>query len=135
MKNQIQILSVLLMTFLAGSLFAQNGNAVISEVKVYDLGNGTGLVDVRVSGNQAYLATHGSIQLTGADRLGMGMLFVNNQGNQPGNNDVILSGTFILPPSFGNGSDFVEMDIQIRSGNSLLTKSKEKDSFKIFRYR
>ena len=41
-------------------LFAQNGNsgqrgnAVISEVKVYDLGDGKGLIEVRVSGNLAH---------------------------------------------------------------------------------
>ena len=94
----------------------QNGNAVISEVQVYDLGNGTGRIEVRVSGNLANTVTGGSFTLV---RVGPGDQpsatgFLVGPENQLGNQSVILIGGFNLAPAFGNGPRFVDLDIQVQ---------------------
>ena len=93
----------------------QHGNAVISEVQVYDLGNGTGLVEVRVSGNLANTVTGGSFT-TGGNidcRACGGFLTVERSENYLGTNAVILTGGFTLAPAIGNQPRFVELDIQV----------------------
>ena len=95
----------------------QNGDAVISEVQVYDLGNGTGLVEVRVSGNLANTVTGGSFS-TPENCLvcGSGILIVEPSGNVPGNR-VVLTGGFSLAPAIGNQPRFVDLDIEVYGEN------------------
>lgn len=93
-----------------------NGNAVISEVQVLDQGDGTALVEVRVSGNQASVVPGGSFTLTDESRLGFGVLTVSEvQGNT-----VLLKGEFSVSPSVGNGPRFVEMVVQVPGANPFI---------------
>ncbi|HEX2899614.1 MAG TPA: hypothetical protein VHS96_07845, partial [Bacteroidia bacterium] len=65
MKN-LKLFSLFLLLIIAGfSLQAQNGNAVVSEVKVEDLGDGTGMIVVRISGNQASNYLGGTFSISG----------------------------------------------------------------------
>ena len=124
MKNIFLFLFLLMAT---AGLQAQNGNAVISEVKLYNMGDGTGVLTVRVSGNLAYQATGGTFVATGdivrggratggigdANRIvvespGNGH---NNNGN--GNQAVILTGSVPLGPTTGQGPDFVDIDLSV----------------------
>lgn len=109
-------------------LRAQNGNAVISEVKAYDLGNGTARLEVRISGNLAYTVQGGTFSVTG-DRIpggtaggGIGdasRVFVapapTGNGNSNGNQAVVIAGLFPVMASAGNGPDFVTVDITVVS--------------------
>jgi hypothetical protein len=123
----------LFLLLLVGKSFAQNGNAVISEVQVYSLGDGVGLLEIRVSGNLASTATGGGFTTGAGDRVAVNLLSVSTPSS-PGNGSVILSGTFALTPLEESGAGFVELDIQVRAGSMLLTKSKENSSVKTFRY-
>lgn len=124
-----RILSLLVLLLMATlGLQAQNGNAVVSEIKLYDMGDGTGILAVRVSGNQAYLYTGGSFAATG-DRIpggsaggGIGSssrVHVvspapgNGNGNSNGNQAVILTALVPLTPSSGNQPDFVSIDLRV----------------------
>ena len=136
MKNMKLFFALFVIIAFNATLFAQNGNMVISEVQVYDLGNGTGLVEIRISGNLAYTATSGSFTVAGVEIPGgqvTSFLAGTRPVKQPGNQSVILTGSFPLSPIIGNGPGFVELDIQVQG--AIFSKSKEKDSFKIFRYR
>ncbi len=53
----------------------QNDNAVISEVKVYDLGNSAGMIEERASGNRRLLTFNGTVVVTG-DRIPSGTVTV-----------------------------------------------------------
>lgn len=115
-----------------------NGNAVISEIQVYDLGDRTGLIEVRVSGNLASTVTGGNFAVINPDDIRQnvtGSLLRTRVVGQPGNDEVILEGNFPLVPSSENGPSFVALEIQVQAAGFIITKSKEKDNFKIFRYR
>lgn len=114
-----------------GSAYAQNGNVVVSSVDVEDLGNGTGMIVVKLSGNQASEYTGGTFVISG-DRIaggsaggGMGdqsRVFVQppvpGNGNSNGNQQVLLAAMF--PIGAGNGSDEVTMQFTLRRiGNGL----------------
>lgn len=112
-----------------GTLSAQNGNgqqgnAVISEVKIYDNGNGTGTIEVRISGNQAHEVRDVAINLTSArisgtatlstsqSRTGGGLSIEPSAGN---GNTVIIQGDFHLLPSPGTtGHDAYQAEILLR---------------------
>ncbi len=131
MKN-LKLFSLLLLLIFAGiGAHAQNGNAVVSEVKLYDMGNGSGILAVRVSGNLAHLYNRGSFSATG-DRvpggtvgggIGLSSRVVvvppspgngnGNNGNGNGNQPVILAGVMPLSPSTGQQSDFVTVDLRV----------------------
>lgn len=114
-------------------LRAQNGNAVISEVKAYDMGNGTGILTVRVSGNLASNYVGGSFSIS-SDRIpggsagsGLGIdtraIVVspapgNGNGNSNGNQAVILTGAFPLQPQSGNQPSSATVDLRVRSTNT-----------------
>ena len=126
MKNTKLLFALFAMMLFSVILFGQNGNMVISEVQVYDLGNGRGIVEVRVSGNLANTVTGGSFT-TGQCRACGGPLTVESSGN---NNSVILSGNFQLAPSIGHGPNFVEIDIQVQGAiiiNGKIKKGSKND--------
>ncbi len=119
MQNLRNFTFLLLLVMGTLGLRAQNGNAVISEVKVYDLGNGTGSIEVRVSGNLSASVVQGTFTISG-DRIpggtvsgGIGesirvilpeegQLPRNGNGNNNGNQPVILTGLFSLSAPSGN---------------------------------
>ncbi len=123
------ILLLSLTTF--GSAFAQNGNAVVSETKIYDMGNGTGIITARISGNLAYLYHGGSFTATGSRIPGGSVsggigsssraIIVpptpgngnGNNGNGNGNQPVILAGVLPLSPSTGQQSDIITVDLRV----------------------
>lgn len=114
MKQTKLIFSLLFSMVLCAPVFAQNGNSVVSEVKVYDMGNGTGTIEVRISGNQAEQISALSFIVSG-DRIPGGAISSILSGsrpvNQPGNPAVILTGGFPLLPGGGNQPDFVDLHI------------------------
>ncbi len=113
-------------------LSAQNGNVVVSEVKVEDMGNGTGMIVVKLSGNQASEFAGGTFVIAG-DRVANGSAGgtigeggrvvveppVPGNGNSNGNQQVLLAALF--PIGSGNGSDEVVMQFTFirRIGNGL----------------
>lgn len=118
-----------------GFSYAQNGNFVLADVQVQDLGNGSAMIVVHISGNQASEFTGGLFQISG-DRIpggtvggGMGDQSrviiqppVNGNGNTNGNQQVVLAGVFPISPSVGNGNqgDQVTMDFRLRRiGNGI----------------
>lgn len=133
MKN-VKIFSFFLILIMATlGIRAQNGNAVISEVKAYDLGNGTGVITVRVSGNLASNYVGGSFTIS-SDRIPGGSagssigidsraIVVSpapgsGNGNSNGNQSVILTGAFPLLAPSGNPSDHATIDLRVRSSNN-----------------
>lgn len=131
--QHLRILSLLLL-LLTGTLGlrAQNGNAVVSEIKIYDMGNGTGIITARISGNQAYLYTGGGFTATGtripggtvSGGIGSSARTIvvppspgngngNGNTNPNGNQAVILAGVLPLSPSSGQQSDFITVDLRV----------------------
>ncbi|MFN8397771.1 MAG: hypothetical protein U0176_24345 [Bacteroidia bacterium] len=122
---------VCLLLLLVGAvhLNAQNGNAVIASVKVYDLGNGTGVLAVHVSGNQASNYVGGRFAVS-SDRIpsnsfsgGLGVDTRYNvpnpapgqgNGNSNGNQTVVLTAAFPLLPGSSNHSDFANVELRVR---------------------
>lgn len=128
MKNlrKLALCVVLLLTY--AGLHAQNGNATVSEVKVYDMGNGAGMMEVRISGNLSGSVHEGTFSVSGnriAGGTATGTISEsirvidpespngNGNGNINGNQAVILYGMFSLLPATGNGPDLVGVDVQI----------------------
>jgi hypothetical protein len=110
-----------------------NGNAVVSEVEVQDMGNGTAMITVRISGNQAYTVTGGTFEISG-DRIAGGSagggigtesrVFIQpvypGNGNSNGNQPVLLAGLVSLESGSENGNDQVDMTFHLRRiGNGL----------------
>lgn len=110
-----------------------NGNAVVSEVEVQDMGNGTAMITVRISGNQAYTITGGTFVISG-ERIAGGSagggigtdsrviiqpVYPGN-GNSNGNQPVLLAGLVPLEVGSENSNDQVEMTFLLRRiGNGL----------------
>lgn len=136
MKN-VKSISLFLFLLLATlGLRAQNGNVVVADVKVYDMENGTGMIVVHLSGNQASDYPGGSFVISG-DRVAGGSasggigtntrVFTappvpGNSNNNNGNQTVYLAGIFPMAPDHGgNPSDDVNMDFRFgnRFGNGL----------------
>jgi hypothetical protein len=134
MQNLRNFSLFLLLLMATLGLQAQNGNAVVSEVKLYDIGGGTGILVVRVSGNQAYQYTGGSYTATGARIVGgaassgigassrvpvVAPTPGNGNGggnsNPNGNQSVLLTAYVPLTPSSGHGPDFVTVDLSVAS--------------------
>jgi hypothetical protein len=116
-----------------GNYQGPNGNAVVSEVKVYNDNNGTGTIEVRVSGNLAYAISGGGITISGdrisgtvslgtdQSRVGSDLIISPSSGN---GSSIIVSGNFpMLPRTAGNSPDFVDVNIELsgRVGNNTVT--------------
>jgi hypothetical protein len=130
MKNlrNLTLFTFLLLTSLG--LIAQNGNVVVSHIEIEDLGNGTGMIVVKLSGNQAASYLGGAFTISG-DRIangsassGLGVdsrVFiappVPGNGNSQGNQQVLLAGIF--PIGSGPGSDDVDIQLSFFPGNGL----------------
>lgn len=118
MQSKKSISAFILFFMLVFGLKAQNGNAVISEVRAYDLGNGMARLEVRVSGNLASSSMSATFTATKADGggatvtgfLGGSRPVPNGNANDP----VILSGNFLYTPS-GEHPEFYEFDIQLNT--------------------
>lgn len=106
----------LLMLFLSMGLHAQNGNAVVSEVTVYDNEDGSGSVEVRISGNLSTDINGAMISLSGARIPGGSYVSVASSNTRPcsacGGVEVILVMDFPLGPGVGPQDDFVDVSIQ-----------------------
>jgi hypothetical protein len=103
----------------------QNGNVVVASIDIQDLGNGTGMIVVKLSGNQASNYDGGTFTITG-DRIANGSassgigagsrVFIDppvpGNGNSNGNQQVLLAGVF--PIRSGAGSDEVTMQFNFR---------------------
>jgi hypothetical protein len=128
--RNLSLIILLLMATLG--LQAQNGNAVVSEIKLYDMGNGTGILAVRISGNLAPQYVRGGYKATGdciwrgTSSGGIGTATRvpilaptpgNGNGNSNGNQEVILTGLVPLAPTTGTGPDFVTIDLSIESAS------------------
>lgn len=119
-------------------LRAQNGNVVVSDVKVYDMENGTGMIVVHVSGNLAEFYPGGTFTISGdlvAGGTASGGIGDNTRviiepitpgngggnGNGNGNQQVVLAGVFPMRAATGNESDEVQIDGRLlrRIGNGL----------------
>lgn len=96
-------------------LQAQNSNAVISEVKAYDLEDGTALVEVRLSGNLADDVISGTLSVSGDGVSGTvsTRLSIGRPVPQPGNASQVVVASFPYHPTGGNGPDFVSVDITV----------------------
>jgi hypothetical protein len=110
----------------------QNGNVVVASIDLQDLGNGTGMIVVKLAGNQASDYDGGTFTISG-DRIANGSASsgigagsrvfiappVPGNGNSNGNQQVLLAGVF--PIGSGTGSDEVTMQFTFRHriGNGL----------------
>lgn len=97
--------------------FSQNGNAVVSEVQVYDLENGYGRIEVRISGNLATSDPQGTFTISG-DIIPGGSATGTVLGSRelpqgPGNAQVILSGSFPISNQGGSQNDIVEIELSV----------------------
>ena len=82
---------------------AQNSTPVVSEVQVYDLGGGTGLIEVRLSGNNLELVNAVPVSISGDAILG-GTANLQTSSEEYGKitsnvNTKILTGTFSINQS------------------------------------
>jgi hypothetical protein len=133
MMRKLALFMFMLLTVASvGSSYAQNGNAVVSRVDIEDLGNGTGMIVVKISGNQASEYTGGTFTISG-DRIAGGSAGggigdqsrvivqapVPGNGNSNGNQQVLLAAIF--PIGSNDGSDEVVMQFTFRGriGNGL----------------
>jgi hypothetical protein len=133
--QQLKKLSLFLLLLMATlGLQAQNGNVVVSDVKVVDMENGTGMIVVHLSGNQAADYPGGSFTISGgcipggSANAGIGTntrVFVAppvpGNGNTNGNQTVYLAGMFPLSPEGNSQDDDVTIDLTFypRLGNGL----------------
>jgi hypothetical protein len=133
MKNLKLFSLFLLLTICGFSAYAQNGNVVVSHVDVEDLGNGTGMIVVKLSGNLADQYTGGTFTITGdaiAGRTAGGSIGeggrvvieppVPGNGNSNGNPQVLLAAVFPIGTPVTNDNDEVTMTFRLRRiGNGL----------------
>lgn len=127
--KKIFLLLIVCMTFCSTTIFAQNGNgqqgnAVVSTVHVFDNGNGTGTIEVRISGNQANEIRDVAIILT-SDRIAGSATLATDMSRAGGGlnaepsagngNTLVLRGDFHLLSSPGtNGPDTYHAEILLR---------------------
>lgn len=125
MRKLALFLFILLTVASVGSTYAQNGNVVVASIDLEDLGNGTGMIVVKLSGNQASEYDGGTFTISG-DRIANGSASssigagsrvfiappVPGNGNSNGNQQVLLAGVF--PIGSGSGSDEVIIQLSIR---------------------
>ena len=132
MQNLRKLSMFVLLVLATLGLRAQNGNVVVSHIDLEDLGNGTGMIVVKLSGNQASDYDGGVFTISG-DRIANGSASsgigagsrvfiappVPGNGNSNGNQQVLLAGVF--PIGSGSGSDEVTMQFTFhhRIGHSL----------------
>lgn len=130
--KKLSLFVLLLMATLG--LQAQNGNVVVSEIQLEDLGNGSGMIVVHLSGNLAENYTGGAFTISGdcipggSASAGIGTntrVFVAppvpGNGNSNGNQTVYLAGVFPLAQSHSNGNqgDDVTVDLVFRDRYSI----------------
>ena len=134
MKKLALFFFILMAITSIGSAYAQNGNVVVSMVDIEDQGNGTALIVVKLSGNQASNYPGGTFAISG-ERVANGAAEgtigeggrvvvtppVPGNGNSNGNEQVILAAIFPLARTVGNQSDQVEVTFHFypRLGNGL----------------
>lgn len=118
--KQILTFTLLLFTFCTAA-FAQSGNVVVSEIKLYDMGSGLGLVEVHVAGNFASPDMDAAIEMAG-DRISSRSAVVRSVVSEGSGNQVMVTAQFsLLPAGPGNDNDEVNMLITLRPrlGNGL----------------
>lgn len=134
MKNLRTIVCMLFLLSMGMAVHAQNGNAVVSQVDIQDMGDGTGMIVVRISGNLAENYPGGTFAISG-DRVSGGTagggigtntrVFIEppvpGNGNSNGNQAVLLAGLFPIAPGTENGDDKVSVNLTLhnRFGNGL----------------
>lgn len=97
-------------------LQAQNGNAVVSQVEFYDLGNGQAALEVRISGNLASPYATGTFTAQRSDGSGAavtGGLITDERPVLGGPSTVVMMGAFPFSPSISNGGDFYDFEINV----------------------
>ena len=133
MKN-LKLFSLFLLLILAGfGANAQNGNVVVSSIDIEDMGNGSGMIVVKLSGNLASQYTGGTFTITGdavAGRAAGGSIGdggrvvvqppVPGNGNPNGNEQVLLAAVFPIGAPVTNENDEVTLTVSLRRiGNGL----------------
>jgi hypothetical protein len=139
MKNMKHLKSIFLFALLLAAtlgLRAQSGNVVVADLKVYDMGDGSGMIVAHIAGNQAENYTGGTFAITGdlvAGRIATGGIGDNTRlpvdpitpgnggGNTNGNQQVVIAAVFpILQPTGNESDDFhVQVTLHPRFGNGL----------------
>lgn len=113
-----KILALGFLMFLLLTSASAQGNTVVSDIAVFDEGNGTGTLEIRISGNDADNIYAASVSLSG-DRIHGGSLSTRaTTSTRPcagcgGNSEVILTTSFPLTPALGNssGNEFVFVNV------------------------
>lgn len=125
-----KILTTILIAFAASFAMAQNNNLVVSSIHVFDNGDGTGDVQVRISGPGASNQVYATATVTG-DRIPGGIIGTgsgmaeptltggNNTGGGQGNSAVLTMPISLLSPTMG-GSDFVEINLSVSGGTAII---------------
>lgn len=119
MKNYKFLLFSLLMLALTvpGAVSAQHGNTVISAVNAFDNNDGTGTLEVRVSGRDAEFADSYNIALRSGRVGGLCVLsgtIRSSASGGPSNHTNLITVTFPLLPSTGSGPDPVDIELRVR---------------------
>ena len=125
--KKIYRFSMLFLFLFSGLSFAnaQNGNAVISEIQVYDEGDGSATIEIRISGNLASSSISANIGVQG-DRIVGGSVFTRaGVTTRCFDCPVILEASVPISSSISSKDDFVDITIDL-SNAAIIIKSKSK---------
>lgn len=133
MKKFIQ-LNFLLLFFLSGIglVNAQNGNAVVSEIKIYDEGNGSATVEVRISGNLASSQNTVGFSVQGDRIPGGSVAGVAQVTTRCFDCPTVLGASVPISAATSGKSDLV--DVGIDMGNAAIIIRRGKIKARSFRY-
>lgn len=133
MKHIFQISLVAILLFSGfGIVNAQNGNAVVSEVKIYDEEDGTASVEIRISGNLSANVRTVAVSVSG-DRIPNGTISgVAGITTRCVDCPTILGTTIPISEASAGKSD--QVDVSIDMGTSSIIIRRGKIKARSFRY-
>ncbi|MFY0685658.1 MAG: hypothetical protein JXQ90_00760 [Cyclobacteriaceae bacterium] len=133
MKNIFQLSFVLLLLLSGvGVVNAQNGNAVVSEVKIYDEGNGSAKVEIRISGNLAESQTTVGFTVQGNRIPGGSVAGVAQVTTRCFYCPTVLGATIPISAAIKGKNDLVDVGINLGTAAIIIRKGKIKA--RSFRY-
>jgi hypothetical protein len=120
MRNMKLFFAILFGMTLGTQVFAQNGNLVVSEIKIYDDENGQAVLEAQISGNLSGDVTSADIIVEGPGVMPSRATFsrvLDGQGNQV---HVALAFPYRAPGTGNNPYEFLDVTFRLRRlGNGL----------------
>lgn len=133
MKHFFQISLVVLFLFSGfGFVIAQNGNAVVSEIQIYDEEDGTASIEIRISGNNAGTVGTVGVSVSGDRIVGGTVSSPAGVTTRCIDCPTILGTSVPISAPVSGKNDIV--DISIDMGNGLIIIRRGKIKARSFRY-